>query len=327
MSFPSRVRWSLCLLSLALGTVLGLLYALRPDWAAAVTIIPAWAWLVPGALPLLLGRPYPRTSGAALVIWVVFLLAFVEEPRGHLRALFTGDPYEHLQRSDYIRVATLNCGSTGAACLPELAVHEPDLVLLQESPSDSAMLREFATRLFGVSGDALWGPDASILYRGELRSAEDAWGQRHYLAARLTVPWTDAPVEVFSVRLQTSQPLLNLLRPGTWRSQQALRRRQKAQMRELVEASRHLGDGLPVIVGGDFNVPQGDAVFDVLEDRLDDAFAVAGRGTGNTIVNDLPLLRIDQIWVSPHFDVLNARTVESRVSDHRMVIADLRLRK
>ena len=53
-----------------------------------------------------------------------------------------------------------------------------------------------------------------------------------------------------------------------------------------------------MILGGDFNAPQGDAAFRPLAPRLRDAFRDGGQGWGNTITNDTPFLRIDQVWVS-----------------------------
>jgi len=76
---------------------------------------------------------------------------------------------------------------------------------------------------------------------------------------------------------------------------------------------------------GDFNAPPDDAVFRLLRPRFADAYRRAGVGWGNTIVNDYPVLRIDQIWVSDQFSprLVYARATEH--SDHRMVICDLRL--
>ena len=80
-----------------------------------------------------------------------------------------------------------------------------------------------------------------------------------------------------------------------------------------------------MIVGGDFNAPQGDAVFRLLRPKLHDAFAEGGRGWGNTILNDVPVLRIDQFWVSETFRSDSVVARGTRNSDHRMVICDLRL--
>ena len=83
---------------------------------------------------------------------------------------------------------------------------------------------------------------------------------------------------------------------------------------------------MPVICGGDFNAMQGDPVAATMAPRLRDSFAEAGKGWGNTIVNDMPGLRIDQIWVSAQFKATTLFAHKTVDSDHRMVICDLILR-
>ena len=69
----------------------------------------------------------------------------------------------------------------------------------------------------------------------------------------------------------------------------------------------------------------GDAVYRLLAPRLRDAFAEAGVGWGNTITNDFPFARIDQIWIDPHWRPRAVQAQRSAHSDHRIVIADLTL--
>ncbi|HNS32222.1 MAG TPA: hypothetical protein PKN36_04520 [bacterium] len=52
-------------------------------------------------------------------------------------------------------------------------------------------------------------------------------------------------------------------------------------------------------------------------------FVVLYVGVGNTILNDIPLLRIDQIWVSMNFRTLQSFAVKSSISDHKMVVSDI----
>ncbi|MGD0111676.1 MAG: endonuclease/exonuclease/phosphatase family protein, partial [Armatimonadota bacterium] len=84
--------------------------------------------------------------------------------------------------------------------------------------------------------------------------------------------------------------------------------------------------GTPIILGGDFNAPAGDAVFSLLRPRLRDAFAEAGRGWGNTWSSTLPLVRIDQVWVSKEWRAVNVVARWAGPSDHRMVVCDLERR-
>ena len=47
---------------------------------------------------------------------------------------------------------------------------------------------------------------------------------------------------------------------------------------------------------------------------------------GNTIINDFPVSRIDQVWVSGEFDSKVVVAHRTRNSDHRMVVCDLILK-
>jgi len=78
-----------------------------------------------------------------------------------------------------------------------------------------------------------------------------------------------------------------------------------------------------IIFGGDFNVPANDGCLAPLHDRLTDAFSLGGIGWGHTALNDVPLFRIDQIWVSRNLSVKSVRAYRSKNSDHRMVVCRL----
>ena len=84
---------------------------------------------------------------------------------------------------------------------------------------------------------------------------------------------------------------------------------------------------MPLIVGGDFNLAGNDALLRRLKPRLHDTFLVAGTGLGNTLINEFPFVRIDQIWASDHFQPLQVTVHRTQYSDHRLVVADLILRR
>ena len=56
---------------------------------------------------------------------------------------------------------------------------------------------------------------------------------------------------------------------------------------------------------------------------LQDGFGEAGIGWGNTITNNLPVHRIDQIWISQGLRALAVSARRTRHSDHRMVVCDI----
>ena len=70
----------------------------------------------------------------------------------------------------------------------------------------------------------------------------------------------------------------------------------------------------------------GARLFRILKPHLRDAFAEGGSGWPNTIINDTPWSRIDQIWISHHFAVRSGQVLRTEYSDHRMVVIDLVLR-
>ncbi len=84
----------------------------------------------------------------------------------------------------------------------------------------------------------------------------------------------------------------------------------------------------PIILVGDFNAEE-DELIQIMNARLKDAFSVAGRGDGSTFGfrSSLPNVRIDYIWVSDGFEVINASTLPTEASDHYPIIAVVKLIK
>ncbi len=80
----------------------------------------------------------------------------------------------------------------------------------------------------------------------------------------------------------------------------------------------------PTIMAGDFNATPGQAHHVRIRRTMTDAFAEAGIGLGATYRFWLPI-RIDYIYVSRDFEVLNAHVGPRGSSDHRPVIARVRL--
>ena len=81
----------------------------------------------------------------------------------------------------------------------------------------------------------------------------------------------------------------------------------------------------PVIICGDFNdIPNSYTYFHIRGDRQD-AFIKKGFGIGRTYINLSPTLRIDYIMADKRFAVLQCSQVKLPYSDHRPVMADLKL--
>jgi vancomycin resistance protein VanJ len=329
---PGRIRRRIPLgllgLSVALCLAASLCYALRPDACAAVTVLPSWVWPLPGLLLAGLGgsRTGKRPAAAVGVLWLLYLLLFMDEWPSLVRPRSWPAPAWQAAREHgkALRVVSLNCAGGSIEAAAEVVSYRPDLVLLQEAPG-KADVRRMARRLFGADAAVLVGPDTSILARGRLSPVPLPPSLRVYFV-QARVQWSSGiETEVISLRLLPPSVRLDLWSPGCWREQTANRRARRDQLRAVAQQIKALPRSVPLIVGGDFNAPAGDAVFRLLQPRLHDSFTEAGMGWGNTIVNDFPFHRIDQVWVSDPFQPTAVLARKTQHSDHRLVIADLLL--
>lgn len=94
---------------------------------------------------------------------------------------------------------------------------------------------------------------------------------------------------------------------------------QRNQLQEIERIIAYLQG--PVILSGDFNVPPSDQLFVNLQkdyEEIGQAVPLAASfPTGN------PKVRLDQIWLSRHWRLLKAQTLDWDLSDHRPVVAEL----
>jgi endonuclease/exonuclease/phosphatase (EEP) superfamily protein YafD len=197
--------------------------------------------------------------------------------------------------------------------------------LLQESPGRDGLV-VLGKKLFGADAGILPGVDASLIVQGRVIPADLAPGLRSYFVQAHVVLRSGSEVEVICTRLVPPVFRLDLWSPDCWREQQENRQQRREQLAVIVHRLESVPASVPLIVGCDFNAPQGHAVFRLLQPRLHDAFRDGGRGWGDTVTNDFPVLRIDQVWASEAFRAVHVVARGTRHSDHRMVICDLVLR-
>jgi endonuclease/exonuclease/phosphatase (EEP) superfamily protein YafD len=147
----------------------------------------------------------------------------------------------------------------------------------------------------------------------------------YFVQARVSLS-SRLEVEVISLRLAPGIVRGDLWSLDCWREQTANRQARREQLRAVARQVGALPRGTSVILGGDFNAPAGDAVFRLLRPTLRDSFREAGTGWGDTIVNDMPVHRIDQVWISSAFRAAGVVARKTRHSDHRLVVCDLWVR-
>lgn len=80
---------------------------------------------------------------------------------------------------------------------------------------------------------------------------------------------------------------------------------------------------VPTLVVGDFNTPPRGLVYAKLANRFGDAWRQSGWGTGDSFASSLPVVRIDYVWTSRHFQSRRASVLKSTASDHCALSVDL----
>lgn len=96
---------------------------------------------------------------------------------------------------------------------------------------------------------------------------------------------------------------------------------QATKVKEMIDQSPH-----PFILTADFNdVPNSYSYFTIRDHKLKDAFLEKGLGVGRTFAGISPTLRIDYIFTSPQFEILQFNRIAKTLSDHYMLVADVRL--
>jgi endonuclease/exonuclease/phosphatase (EEP) superfamily protein YafD len=83
----------------------------------------------------------------------------------------------------------------------------------------------------------------------------------------------------------------------------------------------------PLLILGDFNTPSDSVHFVPLRKHARSAWEIAGQGWGPTWPNPVPVMELDQAWVSPKIDVRKAEHFETFYSDHRPLIVDFAIQR
>ena len=227
------------------------------------------------------------------------------------------------QAANTIRVVSLNCSGEIAAAR-EVAKLDPDIVLFQETPRHSDVL-ELSKELYGEGQHFYWSYDTPILARSEIEPVMPPIPERgRYLHAKLHLDH-EQTLDVICLRFTPCPVRMDLWNPECWKMYQRNRDRRRTQMGQVAKHLESVSSNRPIIVGGDFNAPPRDAVFRLLEPRLSEAFAAAGRGWGNTFMTGFRVIRIDQFWNSSQLKPVKVWTVPNRHSDHAIVVGDFQL--
>lgn len=323
-----RIQVAILIASALLCLGASICYIVQPDSCAVVTFWPAWAWAAAGVLMTLLAWNRRGKRGVMLVVlaWLIFACVFSEEPRSIFSLRHWPDPEWAASRQEgkALRVVSLNCAVQTEAAADEVIAYHPDIVLLQEAPNEQ-YVNKLGRRLFGKSAAVVCRTDQAVIARGRVTASSSPRLIGLYAWARIRLAH-GPEVAIFSVHLYPPVLRFDPWLPDCWKDYALNRRLRRGEMKELADDINLASGNLPVIVGGDFNAPGGDAVFGLMPPRLTDAFREASSGWPDTVINDFPVSRYDQIWLTREFRPASPVVRKTLHSDHRMVICDVVVR-
>lgn len=143
--------------SLVIFTLISLCLWLQPDPFAALVLVPPWCWLILGLMLCLCAHRRKRRAFTILLLalWSLFTVLFVEEAWSLVRpSTSSAEKWQaSRERGRGVRVVSLNCGTGDSKSVRQVAAWNPDIVLLQESPSEKRPPRQASRTSATGSGD------------------------------------------------------------------------------------------------------------------------------------------------------------------------------
>lgn len=295
-------------------------------WPANILLFgPRGVFLAP-LVPLLIWTARARqlsvwaVQGATLVVVAGPLMGFAV-PRAWL---------EPAPEGTRLRVLTFNRGLSplrAGRLIDYIERERIDLICFQEGVSDPELEAYFAK---GWHRDSKGFLATRLPIIAELDSEELPWDE-----------WGLWPVRLYRVQVRTESGqdflLAGVHMPTMWFAYEKLAEGDAPgfyhyidwrweQMSRLMELLGESSD-LPVLIGGDFNMPSDSPMMTWLRSRFSFAYEDAGWGYGFTRPSTHPWIRIDHLLASPEWAFTRCRIGPDLGSDHLPLIAEAVLRR
>jgi vancomycin resistance protein VanJ len=302
-------------------------------WSALLLYLPQGLLLAP--LPVLfLWAALARDAGALALNGACLLLVLGPLMEGNVPLPRFPPP------ADAPRVRLLTYNIKGAlsgydAVLAQVDRYQPDVVVFQEAlgwADDTRTRQVLAERFAGWA--LVYSGDVCIASRWPLAGQETRFvGPRRVKYSgdprKALRVWVQAPFgrfQVIGTHFYTAMGAASLRRewrnlPGYIGGTLRARREQAEELSEWLRPGAE-----PLLLAGDFNTPPRGRVYGLLRRSLGDCFADSAWGWGYTYPSRFPLLRIDYLFRSRHWQTVRCEVGGEAGSDHRPVFAELALR-
>ena len=306
------------------------LWLLADRWWAATTLLfgPRWLLLLPAVALAVLAVRWDRPLLVPLVVTVLLVLGPVMGLRTGWRAWLT-----RADASRDVRIASLNAegGRPLTMALTDMMLRwRTDVLAIQECGPSIAQAFQFLEE---------WHTDKTgsvcLVSRYPITSVDtlprEAFAAAGGAAVIVTYRLEADPVPFWltNVHLETPRAGLEKIRSGdlaegipTLEGKSTIREIEQSRAARWTEEFPH-----PQIVVGDFNSPPESPIYRDAWSGWTNAFSVAGRGFGYTRMNGWIRARIDHILTDDSWKVVRAWIGPDVGSDHKPMLAEVRLRR
>jgi len=319
------------------------------DFALALSVsvyagVVAGLWL---AVEFLVDRVWPATllgfgprwvTALPLVPLAVWVLAAVTRPRvwRHLCALAMTSGVLVFGVMDFrlgagrasgiapVRVMTHNVGEsrvTAEAVDRLMRAEQIDVAALQECPFyDNGPAR--------LGWEFFYGGDLCLVSRFpftvlDVADPDTAWEHSGFEPMRFEIQTPTGTFQLLNVHLETIRDAITGLGGSEW-STHFTANRTEARRQSMRARARLSGVKVPVIVAGDFNLPEESVIYGTVWGDLLNAFGACGRGFGYTKFTLAFGVRIDHVLAPADWHCARAYVLASPYGgDHAPLIAEL----
>ena len=198
-------------------------------------------------------------------------------------------PYHYFYKAETLR----GTDHWGVAVFSKLPIVKTDFIKFDSHNSNVA-----------IYADVIWKKDTIRVFTTHMQSVYFGDNDYHYL---------DNLQDSGNVTLKGSGSIFLKLKPAF-----ITRSNQADTLENQIKRSPH-----PVILCGDFNDTPSGYTYYHLSQNMQDAFLKCGFGMGPTYAGNIPLLRIDYLFVDPDFSVNTYYSRTEELSDHYPVFSTL----
>ncbi len=255
---------------------------------------------------------------------------------GHLFARWRQDTQPVYSNLKIMSFNMLGVNRRHADLAAAVAAEAPDVVASQELTADAAQSlikslgREYPYRALRPAPRA---SGSGVFSRYPLKDCEAfRLSEGGHWSQRMVVETPRGPVTLFNVHLPIPKLIWSRRHLGPFRVPSSFdsgrRRAEVERLAEMLDAVTG-----PLLVAGDFNLTERSHDYSLIRARLRDAFRTAGRGFGHTFPRlgsfpepmpaPWPMVRLDYVWYSAHFQPISARLGRCGGSDHHPLIVRL----